>query len=92
MSTMPHHPRPTRESLREVRYDIRGELSRRARELEGQGRQLLRLNIGNPGAFGFRAPAHLQAALAERLPEADAYTHQQGLPLARSGNTPGGPG
>ena len=64
---MPHSPLPTRESLREVRYDIRGELSRRARELEGQGRQLIRLNIGNPGAFGFRAPEHLQARMAADL-------------------------
>ncbi|MCM2355733.1 MAG: aminotransferase class I/II-fold pyridoxal phosphate-dependent enzyme [Arenimonas sp.] len=80
---MPHSPMPTRESLREVRYDIRGELSRRARELEGQGRQLIRLNIGNPGAFGFRAPAHLQQAVSEHVGESDPYTHQQGLPLAR---------
>ncbi|HEY9144002.1 MAG TPA: aminotransferase class I/II-fold pyridoxal phosphate-dependent enzyme, partial [Arenimonas sp.] len=80
---MPHSPMPTRDSLREVRYDIRGELSRRARELEGQGRQLIRLNIGNPGAFGFRAPDHLQLALADKVAESDAYTHQQGLPLAR---------
>lgn len=80
---MPHSPLPTRDSLREVRYDIRGELSRRARELEGQGRQLIRLNIGNPGAFGFRAPDHLQQALSAHVAESDAYTHQQGLPLAR---------
>lgn len=80
---MPHSPLPTRESLREVRYDIRGELSRRARELEGQGRQLIRLNIGNPGAFGFRAPDHLQAALTGHVHASDPYTHQQGLPLAR---------
>src|SRR5688572_10516865 len=80
---MSHTPLPTRESLREVRYDIRGELSRRARELEGQGRHLIRLNIGNPGAFGFRAPAHLQAAIAGNVHESDPYTHQQGLPLAR---------
>lgn len=80
---MPHSPMPTRESLREVRYDIRGELSRRARELEGQGRQLIRLNIGNPGAFGFRAPAHLQQAIVGHVAESDPYTHQQGLPLAR---------
>ncbi|MFY2763113.1 aminotransferase class I/II-fold pyridoxal phosphate-dependent enzyme [Arenimonas sp. MALMAid1274] len=80
---MPHTPLPTRESLREVRYDIRGELSRRARELEGQGRQLIRLNIGNPGAFGFRAPEHLQSAIAGNVHESDPYTHQQGLPLAR---------
>ncbi len=80
---MSHSPLPTRESLREVRYDIRGELSRRARELEGQGRHLIRLNIGNPGAFGFRAPEHLQAAIAGSVPDSDPYTHQQGLPLAR---------
>ncbi|WP_374604727.1 aminotransferase class I/II-fold pyridoxal phosphate-dependent enzyme [Arenimonas sp.] len=80
---MPHSPMPTRDSLREVRYDIRGELSRRARELEGQGRDLIRLNIGNPGAFGFRAPEHLQQALSGNVAESDAYTHQQGLPLAR---------
>ena len=80
---MTQPPLPTRESLREVRYDIRGELSRRARELEGEGRALIRLNIGNPGAFGFRAPAHLQAAIAAQLGESDPYTHQQGLPLAR---------
>lgn len=80
---MPHSPMPTRASLREVRYDIRGELSRRARELEGQGRHLIRLNIGNPGAFGFRAPAHLQQAVSAHVGESDPYTHQQGLPLAR---------
>ena len=80
---MSHPVLPTRESLREVRYDIRGELSRRARELEGQGRQLIRLNIGNPGAFGFRAPSHLQAAIAGNVADSDPYTHQQGLPLAR---------
>jgi alanine-synthesizing transaminase len=80
---MPHTPLKTRESLREVHYDIRGELSRRARELEGQGRHLIRLNIGNPGAFGFRTPAHLQAALAGNVADSDPYTHQQGLPLAR---------
>ncbi|MBW8851786.1 MAG: aminotransferase class I/II-fold pyridoxal phosphate-dependent enzyme [Xanthomonadales bacterium] len=79
-------PRPglkTRERLSEVRYEIRGELARRARELEGQGRQLIKLNIGNPGAFGFRAPEHLQRAIADRIAATDPYTHQQGLPAAR---------
>ncbi|HLS83956.1 MAG TPA: aminotransferase class I/II-fold pyridoxal phosphate-dependent enzyme [Arenimonas sp.] len=80
---MPHRTLATRASLREVRYDIRGELSRRARELEAQGRHLVRLNIGNPGAFGFRAPPHLQEAVAAHVAQSDPYTHQQGLPLAR---------
>jgi alanine-synthesizing transaminase len=73
----------TRQRLSEVRYEIRGELARRARELEGQGRQLVKLNIGNPGAFGFRAPDHLQRAIADHIANTDPYTHQQGLPEAR---------
>ena len=73
----------TRERLSEVRYEIRGELARRARELEAAGRTLVKLNIGNPGAFGFRAPEHLQQAIAGRIADTDPYTHQQGLPAAR---------
>ncbi|MEJ7746039.1 MAG: aminotransferase class I/II-fold pyridoxal phosphate-dependent enzyme [Luteimonas sp.] len=69
--------------MSEVRYEIRGELARRARELEGQGRTLIKLNIGNPGAFGFRAPEHLQRAIADHIASTDPYTHQQGLPQAR---------
>lgn len=73
----------TRERLREVRYEIRGDLARRARELEGHGHKLIKLNIGNPGAFGFRAPEHLQRAIADHIHDTDPYTHQQGLPQAR---------
>jgi alanine-synthesizing transaminase len=73
----------TRERLSEVRYEIRGELARRARELEARGRSLIKLNIGNPGAFGFRAPEHLQQAIAGQIAHTDPYTHQQGLPAAR---------
>jgi alanine-synthesizing transaminase len=80
---MHSQPLVTRETLRDVRYEIRGELARRARELESQGRTLIKLNIGNPGAFGFRAPDHLQQAIATHLPDSDPYTHQQGLPQAR---------
>jgi len=43
----------------------------------------MKLNIGNPGAFGFRAPEHLQRAIADRISNTDPYTHQQGLPAAR---------
>src|SRR3546814_6920268 len=68
-----------RERLSEVRHEIRGELARRARELEAGGRTLIKLNIGNPGAFGFRAPEHLQRAIADGIADTDPYTHQQGL-------------
>src|SRR3546814_8825822 len=65
----------TRERLSEVRYEIRGELARRARELEAQGRTLVKLNIGNPGAFGFRAPGHLQRAIADGI-RSEAHTSE----------------
>ena len=80
---MPAPSLSTRERLSEVRYEIRGELARRARELEARGRTLVKLNIGNPGAFGFRAPEHLQRAIADNIADTDPYTHQQGLPAAR---------
>ena len=79
-------PRPVRPSRRLdlVTYDIRGPLSRRARELEAEGRQILRLNIGNPGAFGFRVPDVLREAVQRGVADSEAYCHQQGLPQARA--------
>lgn len=73
----------TSSRLREVRYEIRGALSHRARDLEAEGRDIVRLNIGNPGAFGFAAPAHIRDAVGRALPRSEAYCQQQGLPQAR---------
>lgn len=39
-------PLKPRQRLNEVRYEIRGELARRARELEAQGRELNRILDG----------------------------------------------
>ncbi|TAN05426.1 MAG: aminotransferase class I/II-fold pyridoxal phosphate-dependent enzyme [Rhodanobacteraceae bacterium] len=69
--------------LADVRYEIRGTLARRARALEAAGHAVLKLNIGNPGRFGFRAPAHLEAAITAHLADSDAYCHEQGLESAR---------
>ena len=37
--------------LKNVVYDIRGPVLDRANELEAQGAEILKLNIGNPGKF-----------------------------------------
>lgn len=66
-----------------IRYEIRGELARRARELDAEGRDIIRLNIGNPGLYGFRTPAHLRDAVAAHLGDSEAYCHEQGLTEAR---------
>ncbi len=80
---MPNSKVAVSSRLDEVRYDIRGPLSRRAHELEAAGTPVLRLNIGNPGLFGFQVPQHLRDAIATALPRSEAYCHQQGLPEAR---------
>jgi alanine-synthesizing transaminase len=80
---MPQRSVPVSSRLAEVRYEIRGTLSHRARELEAEGRDIVRLNIGNPAAFGLQTPAHLREAMAQALPRSEAYCQQQGLPNAR---------
>ncbi len=71
------------EGLRHVRYDIRGRLARRAHELERLGYEIISLNIGNPGLFGFRTPESLRLAMIENLHNAEAYCHQKGIFPAR---------
>lgn len=80
---LPHPPVRANPRLAQVRYDIRGELSRGARELEAAGREIVHLNIGNPGRFGFAAPEHLRRAVAEHVGDSEAYCPQQGLLSAR---------
>jgi alanine-synthesizing transaminase len=69
--------------LHDVRYEIRGALTRRARELEAAGAALIELNIGNPACYGFDTPAHLREAVARHLGDSEAYGHEQGLAQAR---------
>jgi alanine-synthesizing transaminase len=69
--------------LAEVRYEIRGALTRRSRELEAAGLPIIKLNIGNPGRYGFETPAHLRDAIAAHLRDSEAYGHEQGLEEAR---------
>lgn len=71
------------ESLRHVRYEIRGRLARRAHEMERLGHEIISLNIGNPGAFGFRTPETMRLAMIENLSEAEGYCHQKGIFPAR---------
>lgn len=73
----------TSDSLREVRYEIRGQLAQRAHEMERQGHEIISLNIGNPGLFGFRTPETMRMAMIENLPSSEAYCHQKGIFPAR---------
>lgn len=69
--------------LTNVRYEIRGDLARRANEMERLGYDIVMLNIGNPGVFGFRTPETMRLAMIENLRAAEAYSHQKGIFPAR---------
>jgi alanine-synthesizing transaminase len=70
-------------ALSNVRYEIRGQLARRAHEMERLGYDIVSLNIGNPGAFGFRTPETMRLAMIENLRSAEGYVHQKGIFPAR---------
>ncbi len=80
---MPRTQIPASSSLAEVRYEIRGRLARRAHEMERLGYEIISLNIGNPGAFGFRAPETMRLAMIENMASAEGYCHQKGIFPAR---------
>jgi alanine-synthesizing transaminase len=71
------------QQLSDVRYEIRGQLARRALELERQGYEILSLNIGNPGLFGFRTPETMRLAMIENLGASEPYCNQKGVFPAR---------
>jgi len=78
-----HKPFKPSDALRDVRYEIRGSLANRAHELERRGYEIISLNIGNPGRFGFRAPETMRLAMIENLSSAEGYCHQKGIFPAR---------
>ncbi|MCL2707778.1 MAG: pyridoxal phosphate-dependent aminotransferase [Defluviitaleaceae bacterium] len=69
--------------LDNVRYDIRGRLSVEAEEMQAQGVEIIKLNTGNPAAFGFPPPPFIPRLLEENLPLAGAYSASKGLGAAR---------
>ncbi len=73
----------TSAALKDVRYEIRGQLANRALELEKRGYEIISLNIGNPGLFGFRTPETMRLAMIENLGLAEPYCHQKGIFPAR---------
>src|SRR5678815_3712253 len=82
-SNRPVPPVRTSARIAEVRYEIRGDLARRAAEFEADGRDIVKLNIGNPGLFGFSVSEHVREAILANLSRSEAYCHQKGILSAR---------
>lgn len=71
------------EKLRHVCYEIRGPALQQAKRLEEEGHRIIKLNIGNPGAFGFEAPEEILRDVILNLPVSQAYSDSKGLFSAR---------
>ena len=69
--------------MAQVHSDIRGELYREALRMQQQGIPVMKLNTGNPAAFGLPLPESIRKAIAGREHEAVAYCDFQGMPAAR---------
>lgn len=69
--------------LDNVCYDIRGPVMDEAARMEAQGEKILKLNIGNPAYFGFRAPDNILAMMENNLDSTEGYSDSKGLLRAR---------
>jgi len=69
--------------LENVCYDIRGPVLKEAKKLEEEGFRIIKLNIGNPGAFGFDAPDEIRHDIILNLQNAQSYGDSRGLFSAR---------
>ncbi len=69
--------------LDDVCYEIRGPIVEEAARLEEEGYQILKLNTGNPGAFGFNAPDEILHDMIINLNKAQGYSMSKGIFSAR---------
>lgn len=70
--------------MENVHSDIRGPLFMEALKLQEQGANVLKLNTGNPAAFGFGLPKSIEDALANHIDKGVGYCDFKGMPAART--------
>ncbi len=69
--------------LDNVLYDVRGPVVEEADRMIAQGVEVLKLNIGNPAPFGFRAPEEVVQDMAMNLRDSEGYSDSKGIWAAR---------
>lgn len=69
--------------LDHVAYDIRGPVLDEADRMIANGERILRLNTGNPAAFGFEAPDEVIRDLIMNARNSEGYVDSKGLFSAR---------
>lgn len=66
-------------NLKNVHSDIRGDIYMHALELEKQGHKVLKLNTGNPAAFGFKMPQSIKERIITDVEKALGYCDIRGM-------------
>ena len=69
--------------LNNVKYEIRGKVLDESKKLENKGIHILKLNIGNPGAFNFSAPKKILNYMKRNLRYSQGYSESKGLEKER---------
>jgi len=71
------------EKMNNICYEIRGPLLKEAKRLEEEGYSIIKLNSGNPPAFGIQAPDEIIRDVTVNVRLAQAYGDSKGLFSAR---------
>ncbi len=69
--------------LNDVLYDVRGPVVDEASRMEEDGKEVLKLNIGNPYPFGFSAPEEVILDMMSAIRTSQGYSDAKGIFSAR---------
>ena len=69
--------------LDNVLYDVRGPVVDEAARMEDEGKEILKLNIGNPYPFGFSAPQEVILDMLSNIRTSQGYSDSKGIFSAR---------
>ena len=71
------------QKLDNVLYDVRGHVVDEAGRMEEEGKEILKLNIGNPYPFGFSAPQEVILDMLSNVRTSQGYSDSRGIFSAR---------
>ena len=69
--------------LENVNYAIRGKVLEEAERMEKAGFEIIKLNIGNPAVFNFKAPKKIVESMKAGIENSHGYSNSKGLESAR---------
>lgn len=75
---------PKSEKLQNVHYEIRGKVMEEADCMTKNNINILKLNVGNPAVFNFKAPEKVISKIKNNMYKAEGYSHSKGIEEARN--------